>query len=64
MDDVLVGLRIRARSPAETALTLWELVFVGLELLLKLTHVGLVFVEEYLLSKLSALISLRGYRRI
>ena len=30
---------------------MWEFVFVGLELLLKLAHVGGVFVEEYLLQK-------------
>ena len=45
---MLVGVQGEVRSRAESALTLWELVFVGLELLLEFTHVGGVFIEEYL----------------
>ncbi len=47
-DDALAGERTEARFRVGRALTLWELVFVGLELLLKLTDIGGVFVEEYL----------------
>ena len=47
-DGVLVGMWIGARSWVGRVRTLWELVFVGFEFLLEFTHVGGVFVEEYL----------------
>lgn len=48
---MLAGEMTEARLRAWSALTLWELVFVGFELLLKLTHVGGVFIKEYLEQK-------------